>query len=129
MHEPRAMRVRCQRDLLGAMGVDGIETLAAPFKKDADKIDEDRGIAGGGFNRSCIPQIGLHGVDLADTAKRLQIAGEFGPAHRHPDPVVALGKSPHDMAAEKARAAVHGDQGVVRTACGHAALDSFVRMP
>ena len=77
------------------------------------------GVARRGLDRGGIAQIGLHGVDLADPAERLQVAGEFRPAHRHPDAVVALGQRAHDVAAEEARAAIDGDEGVAVAAGGH----------
>ena len=81
------------------------------------------GVARRGFHRRCMAKIGLHGVDLADAAERLQIAGEFGPAHRHPDAIVTLGQGANDVAAKETRTAIDGDEGVVWAACGHAALD------
>ena len=99
-----------------------IETLAAALEQDADQIDQHIGVARRGLDRSGIAHIGLHGVDLADAAERLQVAGEFGPAHRDADAVVALGQRAHHVAAEKARAAIDGDEGFDIAACGHAAL-------
>jgi hypothetical protein len=32
-----------------------------------------------------VAQVGLHGVDLADPAERLQMERQFRPAHRDPD--------------------------------------------
>ncbi len=61
---------------------------------------------------SRVAQIGLHGVDLADPAERLQVAGEVRPAHRDADAVAALAQRAHHMAAEEARAAEDGDQRV-----------------
>ena len=60
------------------------------------------GVARGGFHRGRVAQIGLHRMDLADAAERLQMAGKIGPAHRYPDKVVALGQRAHHVAAEKA---------------------------
>jgi hypothetical protein len=38
-----------------------------------------------------MPQIGLYGMNLPDTAKRLEEICKLGPAHGHPDAVVAFG--------------------------------------
>ena len=58
----------------------------------------------GAVDRPAHAQIGLHRLDLADIAERLQMAGEFGPAGGDPDPVAALGQRPHHMPADKAGA-------------------------
>ena len=89
-------------DLLGTVSVNRIETLASALTQNADQIDQHLGVAGGGIHRGRMPQIGLHGVDLADATEGLQEIGEFGTAHRHPDAVVALGQGSHYMAAKKA---------------------------
>ena len=80
-------------------------------------------------DRLRVAQIGLHRADLADPAERLQMEGEVRPAHRHPDAVVAPGQRTDNVATEEAGAAVDGDKGVVRTACGHAALASHKEGP
>ena len=49
-------------------------------------------------------------MDLADPAKRLQIAGELRAADGYPDPVIAVGQSPYHVAAKETRAAEDGDQ-------------------
>ena len=123
MHHAGAVRICRQRDLLGAIGMHRLETLAAALEQNSDQIDEYLRIAGGRLDRSGVAQIGLHSMDLPDATERLQMSGKFGPAHRHPDAIVALGQRAHHVAAEKARAAIDGDQGVVWAACGHAALD------
>jgi hypothetical protein len=51
-------------------------------------------------------------VDLADSAKRLEVAGEFGAAAGDADAVMALGQCAHDVTAEEAGAAVDGDQAI-----------------
>ena len=88
----------------------GIETLPAALEQDADQIDHDIGVAGGGLDRARIAQIGRHRMDLADPSERLQVAGEIRPADRDPDPIAALAQGAHHMAAEEARAAEYGDQ-------------------
>ena len=112
VHQPRAVGRRRQRDRLGAERLHGVEALAAALEQDADEIDHHVGVARGRLDRSRIAQVGLHRVDLADPAERLQVAGEIGPAHRDPDAVAALGERAHHVAAEEARAAEDGDQRV-----------------
>ena len=69
------MGARRQRHLFGAVGVDGVETLPSALEQDADQIDQHLGVARGGFHRGRVAQIGLHRVDLADAAERLQMVG------------------------------------------------------
>ena len=87
------MGVRRQRHLFGAISVHRVETLAAALEQDADQIDQHLRIAGRRFHRRSVAQIGLHRMDLADAAERLQEAGKLRPAHRHPDAIVALGQA------------------------------------
>ena len=47
-------------------------------------------------------------------AQGLQMARKIGPAAGHADAIAALGQRPHDVAAEKARAADDGDESVGR---------------
>src|SRR5262249_61360600 len=66
---------------------------------------------------------GCTGWHRAHPTKRLRKPGSFRRANRHRDPIVALGQSPPHGRAENPRAAIDGDQSVIRTACGHAALN------
>lgn len=59
-----------------------------------------------------MPQIGLNDIDLPDTAKRLQMAGQFRTAHGDPDPVFALGKRADHMASHEAGSAENRNEGV-----------------
>ncbi len=104
------MRRRGERDLLGAEALHGVEALAAALEQDAGEVDHHVGVARRGLDRARIAHVGLHGVDLADAAERLQMAGEIGPAHRDADAVVAFRQRAHQMAAEETGAAEHGDQ-------------------
>ena len=90
----------------------GVEALAAALEQDADQVDQHMRVARRGLHRGRVAEVGLHGVDLADAAERLQMAGEIGPAHRDADAVMPLRQRPHHMAAEEAGAAKYGDQGV-----------------
>jgi hypothetical protein len=62
-------------------------------------------------------------MDLANSAKRLQKTGKLGPTYSDPDTIVTLGQNTHHMPAKKSRAAINSNQSVIRTACGHSALD------
>ena len=104
------MRGRGERDLLGAEALHGVEALAAALEQDAGEVDHHVGVARRGLDRPRIAHVGLHRMDLADPAERLQMAGEVGPAHRDADAVVPFGQRADQMAAEEARAAEHGDQ-------------------
>ena len=121
MHQPRAMRRRRQRAGLGTERLHGVEPLAAALEQDADEIDHRIGIAHRGVNRARMAQVGLHRMDLADPAGRLQVDGEVRPSYRDPDAVAALGQRTHHMAAQEARAAEDGDERFGRSG-GHAAV-------
>ena len=101
-----------QRHLLGAERLHGVEALPAALEQDADQVDHARRRRAPRPRPSRIAQVGLHRMDLADPAERLQVAGEVGPAHRDADAVAALGQRAHHVAAEEARAAEDGDQRV-----------------
>ncbi len=110
MHKACAGARRGAGDCLGAFRLHRVEALPALFIQDADQIDDGIGIAHRRLDRIRKSQIGLHGVDLADPAQRLQMSGQFRTAHRHPDPVIPDGQRPHHMAAEETRAAEDCDQ-------------------
>ena len=97
MDEARADGLGRERHLLRALGLDGIEALAAALEQDADQIDDDVGVAHRRRDRLRIAQIGLHRMDLADPAHRPQMAAQLRPAHRDAD-AVARGwraRAPH----------------------------------
>ncbi len=64
-----------------------------------------------GYERVRVTDIRLHRRDLADAAKRLQMAGEVRAAHRDAHARAGLGERPDHMAADKAGAAIDRDQG------------------
>ena len=105
MGEAGADRARGFGHRAGAELVHGVEFLPAGLMQDGDQIDDMVGALHGAVDRPAHAHIGLHRLDLADIAERLQMAGEIGPAHGDPDAVAALGQRPHDMAADKAGAA------------------------
>ncbi|BCG76780.1 hypothetical protein MesoLj113b_03220 [Mesorhizobium sp. 113-3-3] len=83
----------------------GGEFLPAGLMQDGDEIDDMVGALHGAVDRPAHAHIGLHRLDLADIAERLQMAGKVGPPAGDPDAVAALGQRAHDMAADKARPA------------------------
>ena len=109
----RRRHARARRGLgdgAGAAGLDAREVLAAALLQDADEVDHRIGALDRGRDRIGIAQIGLHGMDLADHAERLQEAGEIGPAHRDAHAIAALHQRAHDMAADEAGAAEDRDE-------------------
>ena len=64
-------------------------------------------------DRGRVAQIGLDGVDLADDAHGLQMAGEIGAADRGADAPAALRERADHVAADEARAAEHRDETTV----------------
>ena len=83
---------------------------------------------GGRGDRLGIAQVGLHGMDLPDPPHRLQKSGQFRPPHRDADAVAAPGQRAHHVPAQKAGAAIDGDEGIEGT-CDHATLDVPGRPP
>src|SRR5581483_4291924 len=57
------------------------------------------------FHRTGMAHIGLHRMDLAHAAERLQMPRQLRPAHGDANPVSALGQRAHHMAADEAGAA------------------------
>ena len=100
----------CHRASTGALN--GVEGLCAALGQNADQIDRSMGAAHRGLDRSRIAQIGLHGVDLAYPAERLQMPGQFRSPYRDPNAVVAFGQCAHDASSEKTRSAENSDQRV-----------------
>ena len=60
-----------ERHLLGAERLHGVKALPAALEQDANEVDDDVGVAHGGFDRSSVPHVGLHRVNLADPAEPL----------------------------------------------------------
>ena len=59
-------------DGAGAEDMDGVEALAAALGEDADEIDHRVGALDGAVDRPAIAEIGLHRLDPADHAERLE---------------------------------------------------------
>ena len=100
----------CLGDRFSALGLHRVKGLRAAFGQDADQVDGDAGIAHRGLHRGRVAHIGLHGVDLADPAERLQVPGQFRPADRHPNAVIALRQRPDHVPPQKARSAKYRDE-------------------
>ena len=115
-----------KRDRFGAEPLHMIEALASALEQDADQIDDHGGVTHRAFDRARIAHIGLHRMNLADAAERLQMAGKFRPPHGDADAVAPFGERTHDMAAEKAGAAENGDQ---RVGVGLASHDEVANLP
>ena len=109
----------CERHRLGAQGVHRIEFLPPALEQDPDQIDDHIRVARSCLHRALMAHVGLHGMDLPDLAQRLQEAGKLGPAHSDADTVAELRERAHDVTAEKAGAAEHGDKRFQRNG-GHA---------
>src|SRR5262249_10989887 len=101
----------------------GVEALLPALKQDGDEIDHHIGVAYRSVDRGGIAHIGLHRVDLANAAHRLQEAGEGRPAPPDPGAIAALGHGAHQVAAQEARAAEDRNQGVELRLRGHAARE------
>jgi len=67
-------------DGAGAEDMDRIEALAPALAEDRNQIDDGVGVGDGTIDGPAIPEIGLHRLDPADHAERLEIAGEIGAA-------------------------------------------------
>ena len=90
--------------------MNGIEALRSGAIKNAGQIDHRVSAFADGGKRVRIADIGLHRHDLPGDPERLHMAREIGPAAGDADAIAAFGERPHDMPAEKARAADDGDQ-------------------
>ena len=112
MHQARARVIGGAGDRLRALRLHGVEALPAFLIEDADQIDDRVGVAHRRLDRLREAHIGLHRMDLADAAERLQMAGQFRAADGDADQILAIGERAHQVAAEEARAAKDGDQRV-----------------
>src|SRR4051794_33111794 len=110
MGEPGADGARRLGDGASTEFVHGGEFLPAALMQDGDEIDDMVGTLHGTVDRPAHAHIGLHRLDLADIAERLQMAGKIGPPTGDPDAITALGQSPHDMTADKAGPAKDDDE-------------------
>lgn len=97
-------------DGAGAIRLYGRKALAALLLHDADEIDDGVRALHRSGDRSGVAQIGLHRVDLADGADRLEEIGKVRPAHGDAHPVATLDERTHDMAADETGAAEDRDE-------------------
>ena len=98
------------RDDAGGAALHDVEPLPAAFVQDADEVDHRAGAADGGLDRIRHADVGLHGVNLPDSAQRLQVAGKIRPAHANAHAVSALRQLPDHVAADESRAAENRDE-------------------
>ena len=112
MDEARPVGGRRARHGFGPDRMHGLEPLARALEQDADQIDDHMRVARGRRDRIGVPQVRLHGMDLADAPERLQVAGEVRTPHRDADAVALPAECADHMAAEESRAAEDRDEGV-----------------
>src|SRR5229473_3823105 len=112
MHHPRADGARRLCHRAGARALHRVEGLRTALGQNADQVDGGVGAAHRGLDGRWVAQIGLHGMDLADLAERLQMACELRPTHRDPDTVVALAERADHVSPHKARSPENRDQSV-----------------
>ncbi len=84
-----------------ALGLHGLELLAAALMEDADQIDDGIGACDGARDRGAIPHIGGDGCHLPDDARGLQEQRLVRTAHRHPHRPVVTGQIRHHVAADE----------------------------
>ena len=90
--------------------------------EDADQVDHGVGAGHRPVDRGAVAQVGLHRHDLADAAERLQMGGEVGPAAGGADAPAVPRQGAHDVAAEEAGGAEHGDDRLLFSNEGHDTL-------
>ena len=110
MGETGACRPGCFRHRAGAEVLHRAKGVAAGFKQDADAVDDVIRADDRPVDRIPVPEIGLDGDDLANTAQGLKMPGEIRPADGHADAVSAAGERTHDVAANKAGPAEDRDE-------------------
>jgi hypothetical protein len=115
----RADGRRGARHGFGTEGLHRIESLPPVLEQNADEIDHHIRLARSRLDRGGMTHIGLHGMDLADLAERLQEAGKLGAADGDANAVAEFRQRAHDVTAEEARAAEYGDERFERNR-GHA---------
>ena len=92
-----------------AEDVQGLEILPVALIEHRDQVDHGLGALQRGGDGGRIAHIGLHRMDLADAAERLQVEGEIGAAGGDADAPAIAGERANHMAADKAGPAEHGD--------------------
>ena len=75
MHHACTDLARGARHGLCALGLNRVEGLRAALGQNADQVNDHAGAARGRLHRDRITQVGLDGVNLADSAQRLQVTG------------------------------------------------------
>src|SRR5262249_21786109 len=83
---------------------------AARLEQDADQVDDYIAAAHCSRDRRSMAYIRLNCMNLADAAKRLQMAREVRAPHRDADAILPLRQRPHHVPTEKPGAAEDSDQ-------------------
>ena len=97
-------------DGAGAVDVHGLEGLPPRLGENADQVHHRVGALDRAAHAVGKAHVGLHGMDLADRAHRLQMPGKIGPAHGGAHAPAVGRQRPHGMPADEAGAAEHRDQ-------------------
>ena len=113
-----AGRARGTGNGTGALDVYFFERLRAAFEKQTDEVDGHVGAIERGRDGRRKPEIGLHRVDLADGAHRLEIASEIRPADRGAHTPAVARHGPHGVAPDKPRAAENSGKTARLKPCG-----------
>jgi hypothetical protein len=108
-----------ERDDFGATCLHGGEFLRAALEQDADAVDHHIGALHRLLHRHRGADIGLHDIDLADRTHRLEEQTLFGAADGDADAGALTGQLLHDIAADEAGTAEHGDELVAQRRLGH----------
>ena len=111
--------LRGLRHIARALVLHRLEGLLAGCEQDADEVHDRVSILRRRHQRVGVAHIGLDRNDLADTPKRLKMAGKIGTADGHPDARAGAGDGPDQMAAQESRAAINGYECSVVQCDGH----------
>ena len=102
MDHPGADGAGRARHRLRAFGMHRVEFLPPALEQNADEVDHHVGVAHGRRDRFRVAQVGLHGMDLADPAQRLQMPGRARAGAPRRGCGSPVGQRPHHVAAEEA---------------------------
>ena len=105
----------------------GVEFLAAALGRIPTRLISTLAPRAAASTDPPIADIGLHRVDLADAAERLEMPRELGPAHRDADAVMTFGQRADHGPAEETRAAEDRDQLVLVRLGDHGFLSAHAR--
>jgi hypothetical protein len=98
---PGAAFARSACDRARSQSLHSLEPLAATLEHDAHEVDHRRGPPDRCRDGIRVAEIGLHGMNLANPAQRLQVHGEIGAPDCNANAPTPLGKRPHDVATDE----------------------------